>query len=194
MAHSLGVPELEMADCLIGQLTNLDVARVNADGAKAADLAVAWMHAIGPRDATEASRPPRGSPATVPPWDCYRRASLPEQTFEGRDMNLRHAAKLSRTFAAQVEALSRYRGKGQQKVVVEHVHVHSGGQAIVGEVAAGSPTGGGGGPSSKLEDLPHAPTLTHTSTPSMWSPDPTGNAVSVAGSEGADTLPNARRS
>jgi hypothetical protein len=26
--------------------------------------------------------------------------------------------------------LQRYRGKGQQKVTVEHVHVHTGGQAI----------------------------------------------------------------
>jgi hypothetical protein len=30
--------------------------------------------------------------------------------------------------------LNRHRGKGQQKVTVEHVHVHEGGQAIVGNV------------------------------------------------------------
>ena len=29
-------------------------------------------------------------------------------------------------------SVQRYRGKGQQKVTVEHVHVHTGGQAIVG--------------------------------------------------------------
>jgi len=33
-----------------------------------------------------------------------------------------------------LEALQRYRGKGQQKVTVEHVHVNAGGQAIVGTV------------------------------------------------------------
>ena len=32
------------------------------------------------------------------------------------------------------KALNRHRGKGQQKVTVEHVHVHEGGQAIVGNV------------------------------------------------------------
>ena len=42
--------------------------------------------------------------------------------------------KLLRTYASQVEALQRYRGKGQQKVTVEHVHVHAGGRAIVGTV------------------------------------------------------------
>jgi len=35
------------------------------------------------------------------------------------------------------EALDKHRGKGQQKVTVEHVHVHRGGQAIVGAVKAG---------------------------------------------------------
>jgi glucans biosynthesis protein len=40
----------------------------------------------------------------------------------------------------QVEALQRYRGKGQQKVTVEHVHVHSGGQGIVGAVLPGEGT------------------------------------------------------
>ena len=56
------------------------------------------------------------------------------QTFEGRDMNLRHASRLSRAFATQVEALKRYRTGGQQKVTVEHVTVNQGGQAIVGNV------------------------------------------------------------
>jgi hypothetical protein len=44
------------------------------------------------------------------------------------------AVKLLRTYVAQLEAFQRYRGKGQQNVTVEHVHVHQGGQAIVGHV------------------------------------------------------------
>jgi hypothetical protein len=74
--------------------------------------------------------------------ECYRRAMLGEQTFEGRRENLNQAGKLSRTFATLLEALHRHRGKAQQKVVVEHVHVHSGGQAIVGMV--NRPGGGDG--------------------------------------------------
>ena len=46
--------------------------------------------------------------------------------------NLTQANKLSRSYAALVEALDRHRGKGQQYVKVEHVHVHQGGEAIVG--------------------------------------------------------------
>jgi len=38
------------------------------------------------------------------------------------------ANKLARTYTTQMEALQRYRGKGQQKMVIEHVNVNSGGQ------------------------------------------------------------------
>ena len=69
--------------------------------------------------------------------ECYRRAMISEQTFEGRKENLNQANKLSRTHATLLEALNRHRGKGQQKVTVEHVHVHEGGQAIVGNVEGG---------------------------------------------------------
>ncbi|WP_442755875.1 HGGxSTG domain-containing protein [Methylocystis sp. JAN1] len=63
------------------------------------------------------------------------------------------ATKLMRTFAAQIEALSRMRRGGEQKVTVEHVHVHSGGQAVVGVVNPSE-----GGAQSKMEDNPmHLP-------------------------------------
>ena len=42
-----------------------------------------------------------------------------------------------RSYAAQVETLNRYRNKAKQTVIVRHVHVHEGGQAIVGNVAQG---------------------------------------------------------
>jgi hypothetical protein len=42
--------------------------------------------------------------------------------------------KLTRTYAMQVEALARYRAKGQQKIIVEHLQVNSGGQAVIGNV------------------------------------------------------------
>jgi hypothetical protein len=45
--------------------------------------------------------------------------------------------KLNRTYVAQMDALNKHRGKGQQKVTVEHVHVHDGGQAIVGAIEGG---------------------------------------------------------
>lgn len=69
--------------------------------------------------------------------ECLRRAALPNQTFEGRDQALKHASKLMSLYARQLETLNKHRGKGQQKVTVEHVNVEKGGQAIVGNVEAG---------------------------------------------------------
>jgi hypothetical protein len=43
-------------------------------------------------------------------------------------------AKFMRTYAMQVEALAKKRRRGEQTVTVRHVHVHAGGQAVVGNV------------------------------------------------------------
>ena len=45
--------------------------------------------------------------------------------------------RLARTYAAQMEALRKHRNGGKQTVVVQHVNVEGGGQAIVGNVATG---------------------------------------------------------
>ena len=68
--------------------------------------------------------------------ECLRRAVLSSQTFAGRDMALKHAHKLMLLYTQQLAALNKHRGKGQQKVTVEHVNIAAGGQAIVGNVEA----------------------------------------------------------
>jgi len=110
-----------------------------------------------------------------------------EQSFEGRRENLNQANKLSRSFATLLDALNRHRGKGQQKVTVEHVHVHSGGQAIVGAVAPG------GGIASKDEEQRHAKQLAYAPEPPLRSADAVREPVSVAG-DGERPLPDARGS
>ena len=111
--------------------------------------------------------------------ECYRRAMIPEQTFEGRRESLSQANKLSRTYAVLLEALNHHRGKGQQKVTVEHVHVHQGGQAIVGAVNSG------GGDTQKSQEQAHAPRgITNEPGTPMWGPDPEQDAVPVAASAG----------
>jgi len=63
--------------------------------------------------------------------------ALEDQTDYGREVSVNRANRLLRTFAAQVEALKKHRSKGEQHFTVEHVHVHSGGQAVVGAVNQG---------------------------------------------------------
>ena len=107
--------------------------------------------------------------------ECYRRAMIPEQTLDGRRENLNQANKLARTYATLIEALNRHRGKGQQKVTVEHVHVHAGGQAVVGMVETP-----GGGDRAKSEEQPHAKQIAHAPQPAVWSADKEREPVPVA--------------
>src|SRR5262245_25511578 len=147
---------------------------------------LAALLGIGPRDELEGMMAAQLIAAHNAAMECYRRAMLDDQTFEGRRENLSQANKLSRTYATLLEALNRHRSKGQQKVTVEHVHVHSGGQAVVGVVEPP-----GGGDRAKSEDQPHAKQLAHAPQPAMPRADAKRNPVPVA-SDAERPLPDAR--
>lgn len=63
--------------------------------------------------------------------DFLNRAANSEQSEQGIDLNLNRATKLMRIHNETLEALNRYRRKGEQKVTVQHVNVNNGGQAII---------------------------------------------------------------
>lgn len=110
---------------------------------KLQSAALATLVSIAPKDEIEGMLAVQMIAAHSASMECYRRAMIGEQSHEGRQSNLSHAGKLSRTYVQLLEALNRHRGKaGQQKVTVEHVHVHAGAQAVVGAVDA-RPGGGG---------------------------------------------------
>ena len=113
----------------------------------AINAAVALVHEIGPRDGLEAVLAVQMAAVHNVAREQLRRAQLPDQTYEGERLSMASAARLLRLFTEQMEALARHRGKAsEQRVTVEHVHVHEGGQAIVGAVSppAARPTGEGG--------------------------------------------------
>jgi hypothetical protein len=128
--------ELLEAGCRGGPVTPFESDDVNG--------ALAAVHGIAPRDETEAMLACQMLATHSAAMTLLRRLKGSE-TIRQQESNGQLAIKLLRTYAMQVEALQRYRGKGQQKVTVEHVHVHSGGQAIVGAVSSGP----GGGKNAK---------------------------------------------
>jgi hypothetical protein len=113
------------------------------------------------------------------------------------DSNGNMAVKLLRASREHAEALAKLRRGGSQTVRVEHVHVHSGAQAIVGNVTHP----GGRGDRTKTRDQPHAPGVENADTrflttepvTPLRSQDPQREAVPVACSEGTDEVPDARR-
>jgi hypothetical protein len=77
--------------------------------------------------------------------ECFRRSMIPEQPGDMAARLRKDGANLARGMVEMIAALDRKRGKtGNQVVRVEHVTVKAGGQAIVGNVTAGKPGGGGG--------------------------------------------------
>jgi hypothetical protein len=147
---------------------------------------IAAMAGMAPKDELEGMMFAQLIAAHNAAMECHRRAMTPTQTFEARRENLTQANKLSRTYATLLEALNRYRGKGQQIVKVEHVHVHSGAQAVVGVV------GPEGGDRAKLEDQPHAKQITYAPQPEMRCADEERDLVQVP-RDAEPALPNARR-
>jgi hypothetical protein len=142
---------------------------------------------IGPTDEVEGMIAAQLIAAHNAAMECYRRAMISEQTFESRRENLSQANKLSRTSAVLLDALNRHRGKGQQKVTVEHVHVHPGGQAIVGTVERQPPAN-----SSRSENLHDAKQITHAPQPAMRSPN-AERKLMPSTSDAERPLPDARR-
>jgi hypothetical protein len=98
--------------------------------------ALAAVSGIGARDEVEGMLATQMVATHFAAMSVLRRLKGSE-TIPQQDSNGNLTIKLLRTFTMQAEALQRYRGKGPQKVTVEHVHVHSGGQAIVGTVHPG---------------------------------------------------------
>lgn len=95
------------------------------------------LRAIAPRDELEGMLAVQMIGIHNMSMEMMKRAMLSGQTIECVNFNVNRVTKLSRTFITQLEALNKHRGKGTQKITVEHVTVNDGGQAIVGNVEHG---------------------------------------------------------
>jgi hypothetical protein len=123
----------------VGELTGLlqDVANLTQkDGkpdAHAMNEMLAQIVGIEPRDSIEAMLATQ-MVAVHRTTIVAARQLRGSQNIPQQDSNSNMLNKLARTFAAQVETLKRHRSRGEQKLVVEHVTVNDGGQAIVGQI------------------------------------------------------------
>lgn len=140
--RALGCKTDEVAIDLLLQVVKLN--RPTADGANdAINKAIALIAEMQPTTATEAMLAAMMIGTQQRAMTFLTRA-LEVQTTEAMDANVLRATRLMRVFNEQLEAMAKLKGKGgQQRVVVEHVNVESGGQAIVGAVMAGGRGTGG---------------------------------------------------
>jgi hypothetical protein len=122
-------------DAMHGILRQLVSASVNGRKPDAVTLAfmISMMKSIRPRDAVEAMLAAQMVSVHVMAmrcaWQLANEGDIACQESAGRALG-----RLARTFPAQMEALNRYRNKGEPAVTVQNVSVRDGGNAIVGNV------------------------------------------------------------
>ena len=104
------------------------------------------------------------------------------------------ATKLLRTYTMQTEALAKLKRGGEQTVRVEHVHVYSGGQAVVGAVSTQRAEGGVDDERGNQADgAIDARAIAFAPSAAMFGPDAGGDALPESGGDGQEALPDARR-
>ncbi len=130
-----GAGNRAVSDGLLGQLACIGSHKRRAD-ADATNFALGFVDSMQPRDAAEALLLTQMASIHMATMMLARRLNhvetIPQQDAAERALN-----KLTRSYAAQMDTLKRYRSKGQQVVRVERVTVENGAQAVVGTVTHG---------------------------------------------------------
>lgn len=131
-----GASAESVADLLVTQMASMSVWGRDKTDADKGVVAVDLLAELQPANASEAMLSVQTFSVHEAALLFLQRASIAGQTFEGADANVARAVRLMRLFNEQLELMAKLKGKtSQQKVTVEHVHVHQGGQAIVGAVS-----------------------------------------------------------
>jgi hypothetical protein len=92
------------------------------------------MESLGPRDGQERFLAMQMLATHTLAMESLALTGDKDQTNVGREMHLNLAVKLLRLYTTQMEAWKQHRSNGEQRCTVEHVHVHSGAQAVVGTI------------------------------------------------------------
>jgi hypothetical protein len=159
------------------------------DGEARANAALAVIDGIRPKNEVEAMLASQMAVTHQLAMEVLGRARR-VQHIEEFDSAANAASKLLRTYVLQLEALASLRRGGRQTVQVKHVHVHSGGQAVVGNIT-GRPKLGGGG-SKKNAHQPHIQAVTHAPVTPLRSQDAQGQLVPAA-RDGEEEMQATRR-
>ena len=136
LQKATGTAKESTAMLIINQLVAMQVWGRKDEEVKRALAAIGLIGELQPTNATEALLAVQMFGVHEAALLFLQRATLDGQTMEGSDANVLRATRLMRLFSEQVQLMAKLKGKTpQQKVTVEHVHVHRGGQAIVGAVS-----------------------------------------------------------
>jgi hypothetical protein len=132
MADALGVTDREAMHGIVRQLVR---ASVNGESPDEVTLSfmLSMVRSIRPRDPLEAMLVAQMVSVHVMAMRCAHHLAGSDDLAQ-HDSAARALGRLARTFPAQMEALNRYRSRGEPAITVQNVKVEDGGKAIVGNV------------------------------------------------------------
>lgn len=188
--EAIGTRDPYFYDVFMSQLFNAGTQGRKPDP-RGINFMLSVVKGIEPRDQVEAMLGAQMAAVHSATMTFARRLAhvenIPQQDAAEKAFN-----KLARTFAMQMEALKRYRSTGTQSVVVQHVNVNHGGQAIVGNVGSRATPGRGG--EEKAGEQPHAKQITDAPFAAMPSPiEEDRRTMQESGGERLSGMPDARR-
>ena len=132
LAEALGAGDRDALHGLLSQLTKASAVARKPDQGNLAFM-VSTLKSIAPKDSLESMLAAQMVSIHVAAMRCACRLActdnLPQQEGVTRALT-----RLTRTFAAQVEALSRHRNSDERAITVQNLSVQDGGRAIVGNV------------------------------------------------------------
>ncbi|ARQ08609.1 hypothetical protein NXC12_CH00518 [Rhizobium etli] len=137
--NAIGTEYVNLSEVIAEQMVILSASNGNKVDQHELSLLTETVMGISPKDHVEMMLATQMAAVHLMSMNMAAKARR-ATTLPQHDSYTKQTNQLMRTFAAQAEALKRYRTGGKQVVKVKHVHVHEGGQAIVGNV-----TKGGGG-------------------------------------------------
>jgi hypothetical protein len=145
---SSGVRALCLADKILLQTVGANLShwrsKVSTPGERL-ELAASALAEMKPANLTEAMLANQMIAVNDAALLFVLQATGAESSAEKRNDDTERACKFLALYIQQVDAMQRLKGKaGRQRVTVEHVNVHAGGQAIVGTVTARGPGEGDG--------------------------------------------------
>ncbi len=136
LAQATGVKDPDLAVRIIDQVCRIQAVWPFSSPFEPVQAAADIMLEIKPESLMEALLATQTVGVHHAALSCLLRTALPVKSVEDVDVYARVATRLMRLSMEQMEAMARLKGKtGRQKVTVEQVHVHEGGQAIVGTVS-----------------------------------------------------------
>ncbi|MVT55140.1 hypothetical protein GPL17_32390 [Bradyrhizobium yuanmingense] len=132
LVEALGAADRDAMHGILRQLVKASVVGQKPDEANLAFM-ISTIRSIAPKDSVEAMLVSQMVSVHMAAMRCACRLACTDDLAQQEGI-ARAMTRLSRTFAAQVEALNRHRNSDERAITVQNLSVQDGGRAIVGNV------------------------------------------------------------